>query len=506
MPSNQTAPQIEQVELKPSQLVPHKNNIRAAVGDVSSLADSIAAQGVLQPLSVVPNGKPDKYVVLAGHRRHAAAKKAKLATVPCIVRHDLVDDEAGQIAVMIAENIERSDLSAVEESRGVQLLMDLGLSPVAIATNTGMSSKRVRERVKITRLSDETRAKLADHAVTLADAVFIADHAKNEKDLAELEDALGTNNWAVTKQRVLDRVAARKQGEKLLADIAKTGLTVIDDDWSARHDRKKEIAERLGCKPVELISTSCVGLQEWTPNEAALAAALAAPENAFVYIVRYGLNPLAELYTYAAPAPATVGSDEPPSSTPAVSSDIADEDADEPVEPQGPSAEEIAWRELREALDAATKVRRDFIASVITGGKLEHAQLAGQTAPRAGDYIEISWGDLVRFLPIRNDLDVESMTEAERSEAVAEWVDQQTNPYVLCLALAWLFLGWVDGQLTNELRNLSYLADEELAGIDRYALLLETCGYVFSDVELETVNKAREALVQEEPDSEDADG
>ena len=95
MPTTTT---IEQVELKPSQLVPHKNNIRADVGDVSSLADSLAAQGVLQPLSVVPNGKPDKYVVLAGHRRHAAAKKAKLATVPCIVRHDLADDEAGQIA------------------------------------------------------------------------------------------------------------------------------------------------------------------------------------------------------------------------------------------------------------------------------------------------------------------------------------------------------------------------------------------------------------------------
>lgn len=494
-------------ELKPTQLVPHKNNIRKDVGDVSTLADSLAAQGVIEPLQVVPNGKPDKYVILAGHRRQAAAKLAKLKTVPCIVRHDLTDNEPGQIAVMIAENVERSDLSAVEEAHGVQLLMDLGLSAAAIATSTGMSTKRVRERVKITKLSDDTRAKLADHAVTLADAVFIADHGKNEDDLDDLERALGTNNWAVTKQKVIDRVASRKREAKLLADIAKTGLTVIDADWEARRGKTDEIAERLGCRRIELIESANLGLRDWTPASSLLDRALAAPENAFVFIERYTNAATAELRVYAAPAPATVGSDTPPTTpTPAATPNPAtpadDDDEDEPV---GPTPEQIERQQRREALDAATTVRRDFIAGVIAGGKLEHAQLAGQTAPAAGDYIELGWGDVLPFLPIRNEYVGQSMSSDEMREVVTEWVDRQTNPYVLCLTLAWVFLTWIDGHLVSTL-NPNYLDAEELRAVDRYALLLETCGYVFSDIELEGINAVREALVQEEPDTEDADG
>ncbi|WP_270483381.1 ParB/RepB/Spo0J family partition protein [Gordonia jacobaea] len=515
MPSSQTAaPVNELAELKPTQLVPHKNNIRKDVGDVSTLADSLAAQGVIEPLQVVPNGKPDKYVILAGHRRQAAAKLAKLKTVPCIVRHDLTDNEPGQIAVMIAENVERSDLSAVEEAHGVQLLMDLGLSAAAIATSTGMSTKRVRERVKITKLSDDTRAKLADHAVTLADAVFIADHGKNEDDLDDLERALGTNNWAVTKQKVIDRVASRKREAKLLADIAKTGLTVIDDDWEAKRGKVSEISERLGCRRPELIERSQFGLRDWTPNQAILDAALAATANAFVFISRYTNAATAELRVYAAPAPETVGSDSPrnaPSETPHPAPDSDEDDVDREDESEAQRRAEyqkgIAAREARrEAFAAATTVRRDFIAGVIAGGKLEHAQLAGQTAPTAGGWTEVNWGYLLPFLPIRNDHAGHSLDDDETYDVVTGWIDRQTNPYVLCLALAWVFLGDVDGHLTKAL-NPSYLDSEELTAIDRYALLLETCGYTFSDVELEGINAVREALAQQqESDSEDADG
>ena len=218
MPSSQTAPVIEQVELKPSQLVPHKNNIRADVGDVTDLAKSVKAKGVLQPLVVVPNGKPDRYVIIAGHRRHAAAKAAKVSTVPCVIRHDLTD-EADQIAVMMVENGQRTDLTAVEEAKGVQTLLDLGDTQKKISERTGMSATKVRQRAKVAKLPDELSAKLTKHAVTLDDAVFVADHTDNADDLALLEDALGTNNWAVTRQKVIDRVASRKREEKLLADM-----------------------------------------------------------------------------------------------------------------------------------------------------------------------------------------------------------------------------------------------------------------------------------------------
>ena len=57
-------------------LVPHAHNVRRSVGDVAELAASIKSSGVHEPLIVQPNGVPDRWVILAGHRRHAAAQIA----------------------------------------------------------------------------------------------------------------------------------------------------------------------------------------------------------------------------------------------------------------------------------------------------------------------------------------------------------------------------------------------------------------------------------------------
>ncbi|MBO6269431.1 MAG: ParB N-terminal domain-containing protein [Clostridium sp.] len=66
-------------------LLPHPLNPRKDLGDLTELADSIRAQGVLQNLTVVPEPLegPDKYRILIGHRRHAAAKLAGLTELPC---------------------------------------------------------------------------------------------------------------------------------------------------------------------------------------------------------------------------------------------------------------------------------------------------------------------------------------------------------------------------------------------------------------------------------------
>src|SRR5215468_12677192 len=92
-------------------------------GDVDSsglgeLAASIGAQGVLQPLLVTPGG-----VVVAGHRRLAAARLAGLQEVPVVIR-DL--DPVQQQEIMLVENLQRRDLSAVEEARAYQRLLDAG--------------------------------------------------------------------------------------------------------------------------------------------------------------------------------------------------------------------------------------------------------------------------------------------------------------------------------------------------------------------------------------------
>ena len=112
-----------------SSLMPHPDNPRKDLGDVSELAENIKANGVLQNLTVVPaqrveavwkqltdphNDIPEydnSYVVLIGHRRLAAAKLAGLEELPCVVANMTPEE---QLAVMLTENIQREKLTVYD--------------------------------------------------------------------------------------------------------------------------------------------------------------------------------------------------------------------------------------------------------------------------------------------------------------------------------------------------------------------------------------------------------
>ena len=90
--------------------------------DLDDLTRSIAAKGVLQPLIVRPHPTAaDQFEIVAGERRWRAAQRARLHSVPVIVR-DLSDDEMLEIAII--ENIQRADLNPIEEANGYKQLMD----------------------------------------------------------------------------------------------------------------------------------------------------------------------------------------------------------------------------------------------------------------------------------------------------------------------------------------------------------------------------------------------
>ncbi|QMU22527.1 ParB/RepB/Spo0J family partition protein [Gordonia rubripertincta] len=505
-----TAPVIEQVELKPSQLVPHAKNIRADVGDVSDLADSVRAKGVLQPLVVVPNGEPDRYVIIAGHRRHAAAKAAQVETVPCVIRHDLTD-EADQIAVMMVENGQRTDLTAVEEAKGVQTLLDLGDTQKRIAARTGMSPAKVRLRAKVAKLPAEVTAKLTEHAVTLDDAAFLADHADNPDRLAELEEALGTNNWAFAKQRVITRIEKEKAEAKLRRQADATGLTVIDttNNYSAARARRDEIAADLGVKPLALMESTTPWRTEFDPDADALATAKEDPALSFVHVEsRWAGNGHAlhaRLVIYRAPSPETIGPD-PVTADPHAEA-AGDETGDGAESDRAPavSAEVAAAAERREALAAATAVRHKFITGVISRGDMAHARLAGQYAARAGDFVEISFEELLPYLPIDDpaaDADPwQRGVREERSAAVVAWFDTTQNPHSLLLGYAWLWLDLADRVLQNG-DDPDYLEAEECAAVCRYADVLVACGYTMSDIELEVIEAIKQATSDESGDEE----
>jgi ParB family chromosome partitioning protein len=128
---------------------------------LQELADSIRAQGVVQPIVVRPlaaqrPGEPMRYEIIAGERRWRAAKLAGLAEVPIVVRE--VPDQAA-LAMALIENIQREDLNALEQANGLHRLIDeFGLTHEACARAIGRSRAAVSNLLRLLELAEEVKS------------------------------------------------------------------------------------------------------------------------------------------------------------------------------------------------------------------------------------------------------------------------------------------------------------------------------------------------------------
>ncbi|HXV57490.1 MAG TPA: ParB/RepB/Spo0J family partition protein [Gaiellaceae bacterium] len=119
---------------------------------IDELAESVRAQGVVQPILVRP-APGGGYELIAGERRWRAARVAGLATVPAVVRES---DDRDSLLLALVENVAREDLSPVDEARGYATLMDeFGLSLGEVADHVGRSKPTVSNRVRLLELPDD---------------------------------------------------------------------------------------------------------------------------------------------------------------------------------------------------------------------------------------------------------------------------------------------------------------------------------------------------------------
>jgi ParB family chromosome partitioning protein len=116
---------------------------------LEELAESIRAQGVLQPLLITPSG-----LVVAGHRRLAAAQMADLDEIPVVIR-DL--DAAQQQEIMLVENLQRQDLSPVDEARAYRRLLEDGYTSAQLARRIGVPSARINARLVLLKLDEQVQ-------------------------------------------------------------------------------------------------------------------------------------------------------------------------------------------------------------------------------------------------------------------------------------------------------------------------------------------------------------
>ena len=156
---------------------------------LSSLADSIAANGLIQPIIVRPSESSALYSIVAGERRWRAARMAGLSEVPVVII-DADDRKAAEYALV--ENIQREDLNPIEEAEGLKsLIEDYNLTQEQAAKRVGKSRAAIANALRLLELPDEVislvghKSLSAGHAralLGLNDKTLIPDAAKNIVD------------------------------------------------------------------------------------------------------------------------------------------------------------------------------------------------------------------------------------------------------------------------------------------------------------------------------------
>ena len=176
---------------------------------LDELAQSIREQGVLQPVLVRRVG--DGYTLIAGERRWRAAQRAGLHEIPALVK-DL--GEAAAFAVALVENLQREDLTPLEEAEGYRrLIEEHGLTQEDLATRLGRERSTIANILRLLKLPEEVRAELATGALTMG-------HARALLGLADPRAMLELAREVVAKRLSVRQTEARVRaaGSKSVPD------------------------------------------------------------------------------------------------------------------------------------------------------------------------------------------------------------------------------------------------------------------------------------------------
>ena len=202
---NETEDSNSSVMLKISEIEPNRSQPRKDFGEnsLSDLAQSISQHGLLQPLLVrpLPIGG---YQIVAGERRYRACRMAGLTEVPVTIR-ELSDTETMELALI--ENLQREDLSPIEEALGYKALIDEhGFSQEEVATSVGKSRPAIANSLRILKLPDSVLEYVKQDKISAghARALLMLD---NEEDMLELAELIYKKDLSV---RQAEKLAKKK--------------------------------------------------------------------------------------------------------------------------------------------------------------------------------------------------------------------------------------------------------------------------------------------------------
>jgi ParB family chromosome partitioning protein len=213
---------------------------------LAELADSIRAQGLVQPiivreLGVPPPGEAQRYEIIAGERRWRAARLAGLERIPAVVRQ--VGDEAA-VAMALIENIQRENLNPLEEARALgRLISEFGLTHQEAADAVGRSRATVSNLLRLLELPDEVRTLVEQRQIEMghARALLALEQKRQQVEVGAL---------------VAKKGLSVRETEALVRRLLEHGAAGPDRDRAREPDPdirrlESDLADRLGAR-VEL--------------------------------------------------------------------------------------------------------------------------------------------------------------------------------------------------------------------------------------------------------------
>lgn len=233
--AKQSEPQSLSVDLlRPGKYQPRAGMDPAALNE---LADSIRAQGILQPILVRPVGE-GKYEIIAGERRWRGARMAGLSSVPVAIRN--IPDDAALAAALI-ENIQRENLNPLEEATGIQrLIAEFDLTHDAAAKAVGRSRTAVTNLLRLLNLAQPVRELLLSNQLDMG-------HARALLGLSAAKQVEIANQIVKTRLSVrqAEQLAARALQEPRVAKSPDRDIARLEEELSDKLGTKVAIQSGL---------------------------------------------------------------------------------------------------------------------------------------------------------------------------------------------------------------------------------------------------------------------
>ena len=246
-PAAQQIVAVREIPLTQIEVNPFQPRTEFSEEELQELADSIGKIGIIQPITVrsIEGGR---YQIISGERRFRASKRAGLTSIPAYVRET---DDQGMVEMALVENIQRSDLNAIEIALSFQrLLEECHLSQEELSPRVGKNRATISNYMRLLKLPAEVQLNIRTRTISMGHAKAI----------------LGLEDQALQLQlmhRILDEGLSVRKSEELVRELTQEQDAEKNTEVAASSDAKDDAAALQGLGYIEEMQTSLEKRYGW---------------------------------------------------------------------------------------------------------------------------------------------------------------------------------------------------------------------------------------------------